>query len=82
MFFPQTLIHNVTQSKSLTPAYLCPCFPKQFAEKLYQLARDLLTIRSLDCDFYLRAEVRDSNPVILEAVKRHSKKRVWRGYWK
>lgn len=42
MFFPRALAHDVTLSELPTPTYLCPCSPRQSAEKHYQLGRDLL----------------------------------------
>lgn len=64
------------------PLTCAPALPGSLQKSITSLAGTCwLPIRSLNHSFYLRAEVRGSNPVLLEAIKMHSKKEVWRGFW-
>lgn len=71
MFFPQTLFHDVTQSKSLISIYFT--FRGSLQKNIYQLDRDLLiTDQVLGSHFSQRVQVAD-HAVVLEAVKTCSK---------
>lgn len=71
MFFPQTLFHDVTQSKSLISIYFT--FHGSLQKNIYQLDRDLLiTDQVLGSHFSQRVQVAD-HAVVLEAVKTCSK---------